>query len=307
MQKRKYYILYLNQKGIVNILSGPYSDITEIDLITLNATKKEWQESHPELEKAKDIFIARITYNKSKKNYAMKDYEVLFKCENKIAIYSKLEELLKTLALERLQKTKDENLSIRLNSQSIYQKELLQLITRILFSNLTYLNQFTSKLYSEEMKNYFWNYYKDSSNTLYQNKILKSMEDYKTVRYEILILLKILNHQPLEKKYRENYLYSSLIFDYIYDFPINIDEAGLEEKDFMPISIKEEQKKLNQILMSPFDSHEIQTLYDIGGVENVLNTMNTNDLYNSTKEDLLRLGLYSSTEYFEQERMKKRK
>ena len=304
MQKREYYLLYLDKDQTVKNLNLNeqffYQDITEIDLYTLQYTKEEFLKKYLPGKQIKDLFIGRLTKNQE---YHFSYYECFFIDSKKSHTSMKATEYMKNFALERLRKTKELG-KIELNTENPKFIEYLTYLIKQITSNQSFMFSFihNDNLKDQKLKEYILNYNENKSIFSY---IAYHLKGYKQLRFFSLQYLNILNEikeNQFEKNYvRDCYSYQSSIFDFTRDFPITISEASMiQSKDFYPKYLKERNDTVKEIKNSAFDSEEIEYFYQMGGVEYVLNNMDTNRLYNSTEEDLLRLGLLSPEDYLRQ-------
>ena len=297
MAERKYYLLYLDDSGMVKPLGQVYPDITDIDLMTLEETKESFLQKFLPNQKIRDLFIGRLTYNLKKETYDFHFYECFFKSNQQSRTTEKIQESMKRFALERQQKIKSPE-KIELNSNF-----LMEQIT----SNRETLMKFTNdpNITNPNLKQICLQYQKEHYQL--RNLIWKHLKQYKELRMVSYIYLSYLTHQKIDciknNRERENYEYSSLLFDFYYEFPIFYHEASeIKEKDFLPLEYQKRNQKIQQIKQSSFDSSELNELYQLGGLPYILEHMDTNKLYNSTKEDLIRLGLLNEDDYWQHKR-----
>ncbi len=296
------YCLFYEYGGEAKVFSFPNyegMDITEIDLFTLSYSKEAFLKKFFTNQKIDDIFIGRIT-DTPKNGIKMRYYECCFQESEKLAEY------LKIIAMERLKKvkTKDRHVSIKLDPNSPYFKEF----TKILFHNMTSdydkKNAFVKKLSNMNLKECVLKANKAYEFPYYLERFQKSLTSYKELRMVYFNYFDVIYDRDRDmlgkNSVRLNYDYPSDLFGYFYTFPMKLYEIEKLEKDDIPTLYKEKYQKIEQIKKLPFDSREIEKYYEIGGVEYVFFHMDTNQLYESSKEDLLRLGIISAEEYLEQ-------
>ena len=298
MAERKYYILYLDSTGIVKPLGNAYPDITDIDLMTLENTKESFLEKYFPHQNIRDLFIGRLTYNQKKNLYDFHFYECFFDQNN-----DKIKNSMKRFALERNQKIKSPN-KIELDFSTQAFQDYTNFLVEQITSNRETLMRFTTdyNITNPNLKKIFLQYQKD--NYSHRNLIWQHLKQYKELRMVSFVYLSYMNHMNFNCKennmLRENYLYSSSLFDFYYEFPIYYQEASeIKEKDYLPFPYKEKLQRIQKILKEPFDSNELNDMYQFGGLSYILEHMDTNELYSSSKEDLLRLGLINEEEYWQ--------
>lgn len=303
MAERKYYILYLDESGMVKPLGNAYPDITDIDLITLGTTKESFLQKFLPNQKIEDLFIGRLTHNQKTNVYDFHFYECFFAREHSSRTNEKIQESMKRFALERQQKIKSPN-KIELDSNASAFQEYTNFLIEQITSNRDILMRFTNDIHitNPNLKKIFLQYRKD--NYSLRSLIWKHLKQYKELRMVSFVYSSYLNHEKLDceknNHQRENYEYSSLLFDFYYEFPIYYHEASeILEKDFLPLSYQKRNQMVQKLKQEPFDSQELNELYQIGGIPYILEHMDTNELYSSSKEDLLRLGLMNEEDYWQ--------
>ncbi len=302
-QSKKYFLLYRDSSGVVRpwlFHEQAFDDITDIDLITLEFTKQEFLEEFFQGVKPQDLFIGRLSVSRSTPKYHFHYYECFFKDENLSITSSKIEQSMMMLALERQKKIHSKG-TIELDSSSYFKNYVSYLMNGI--TSQTY--SFYSFIHSEnitdvKLKEYVLNY--QANNSFFIRSIEDKLKKYKNIRMVSMEYMRILNNQTINVRrnntLRDNYLYSSLLFDFFYDFPLSLFEAGrILDKDYLPDYLKDQAIVVKQILQSPFDSEKIEFYYEMGGRDYVLENMDSNDLYNASMEDLFRLGLINENEY----------
>ena len=210
---------------------------------------------------------------------------------------------MKRFALERQQKIKSPN-KIELDSSTVAFQEYTNFLMEQITSNRETLMKFTndSNITNPNLKKNLLQYQKN--NYSIRNMIWKHLKQYKELRMVSYVYLSYLNQEKLDctrnNIQRENYEYSSLLFDFYYEFPIYYHEASeITEKDFLPATYVERNQTVQKLKKEPFDSQELNDLYQIGGLSYILEHMDTNELYSSTKDDLLRLGLINDEDYWQ--------
>ncbi len=303
MAERKYYLLYLDELGMVKPLGKAYPDITDIDLMTLENTKESFLQKYLPNQKIKDLFIGRLTYNSKTNVYDFHFYECFFESEHSSRITEKIQESMKRFALERQQKIKSPN-KIELDSNATAFQEYTNFLIEQITSNRDTLMRFTNdiNITNPNLKKIILQYQKD--NYSLRSLIWKHLKQYKELRMASYVYLSYLNQEKLDcaknNHQRENYEYSSLLFDFYYEFPIYYHEASeIKEKDFLPLRYQQRNQVVQKLKQEPFDSQELNEMYQMGGIPYILEHMDTNELYSSSKEDLLRLGFINEEDYWQ--------
>ena len=121
---------------------------------------------------------------------------------------------------------------------------------------------------------------------------LSQLSNYKTLRG---VLLEYLNYNQafllknnLERIKRVNQMFMSDIYQ----------EEATKPSKTPSFSLTDiECSKIAFILSNPYENEELGYYYKIGGLEKVFHYMDTNDIYNSSYEDLLRCGIISKEDY----------
>ena len=303
MAERKYYLLYLDESGMVKPLGSAYPDITDIDLMTLESTKESFLQKYLPNQRIKDLFIGRLTHNQKTNVYDFHFYECFFKSEHVSRISEKIQAFMKRFALERQQKIKSPS-KIELDSSAVAFQEYANFLIEQITSNRETLMRITNdiNITNPNLKKNLLQYQKE--NYAIRTLIWKHLKQYKELRMVSYVYSSYLNNKKLDctknNNQRENYEYSSLLFDFYYEFPIYYHEASeISEKDYLPAAYLQRNQVMEKLRQKPFDSQELNELYQIGGIPYILEHMDTNELYSSTKEDLLRLGLINEEDYWQ--------
>ena len=297
----RYFLLYDDGNYLKFIDNKPiiYQDIAEIDLMTIDYSKEEFQKEKNILEN-NNIIILKVILNKDKQCYNISLYNPLFQTKNKLN--EKRFNQIKKIILERLSNVKmhkkDKSIKLSYDYQSLLNNLFKEIITNSdMASDLhskTSLINLKIKDYIKEMngKDYNWLFSKTKD-------ILKSYIEFRN------LLLEFINYYRKDLindlSFYENYLFPSEVFLYQTSFYINLSDASNDlEKKIDEENIEEEFslfRKLLQIKKAKFDDYEIGQVFKIEGLKGVMEKFDGNRIYSSTKDDLLRLGILSDEEY----------
>ncbi len=332
MDKKRYYLI-LEKKAVcqtVSLQTDYYQDITEIDLWTMKYSKEEFmnllkQNLGLDLESS-NLYIMRIYENK-KKEYDIRFYDCIFKTQNILNeagsanLERKIFLLLEQLAMQRMKKTQnmDNNINGLKKKVQLHldNDESFKTITYILLNNDLSNNKKKKVLTRPESiisDNAKGDLLKVQTVTQFNGLITqlrkKYFYSYKEIRAWILEYFNFLNHQSVnlkEKNFlRKDYLYPSFLFDYTVPFFLSIYDATHDlHRQYVPPILPHEQSELmvlhyiSSIKRMPIENPTMRKYYLEGGVEMILNEMDANDIYKSSDEDLLRVGLISEDEFLE--------
>ena len=243
----------------------------------------------------KDIFIARIS-NTGKIHI----YDCLFRPEKHQVLYESIIEYLKKIVSNRMNKVHQNASSINLEQNKYFKMLVYKLLLAILSQDSCrlYVTRKDSLIQPDSLKSAI----RKCVNTYqleYQISFFESyLSNYKTLRG---VLLEYLNYyNPKEKadsKERVKHV-NNMYRREQEDLPPEI----LKKPEFE--ILEQEYYLLNKILRDPFQNKELEDYYAIGGLETIFNYMDTNEIYNSSKEDLLRCGILSKEEYLKLTRKK---
>ena len=333
IDKTKYYLI-VSVKGLPKIVSfdrdnekiNKFTDISELDLITMHYTKEELlkyaNKKNLDYKNAK-VFVLRM------KGYKYpKYYDCIYKTDTNI---------LKPLAEERLnrinfniKKGKDvKRKSINVNQAEYFDKKMDSILTPICKKKETlekvislYQNkQLKEPLLSDHLIELFislkQNYLLNTYYGLFK-EFTKELKSYKKLRGVYLEGLYLTKKQERFDNYGLNDLsYPSLIFGYNDSFLITPCNA-LKDKsnsyfndDVLTtpsvLNELEQIKTIDNIMRGDFQNKKMGYLFREGGRNLILESMDANDIYNSSKEDLLRAGIIDEKTYFDMQDKSKRR
>lgn len=334
MKNSKYYLIAANG-AIGKVVKVPsiategqdfFKDISMLDLISMEQSKEDFIKSilpyneSISFQSDTDLFVLRIA--NSKENLInLHTYELIFDYplpDRLRALKSKLYLGLKREALVRLSKVNDAKSRTISLKKDIDFKNYARMLIRNITSNsnafTTHFNFETCACLDPQILKQLIDYkeFKESS-------ILTELQSYKKLRGLALEYLSHLNKIPFDKakiKKRINYFYPKMIFgfrdsegimtinDARRDFKENALHAKLmspkESADFITF---EKLSQIKQIKLQPFDNPNLERVYysvsnsKENGLEAVMEQMDANDIYDSSPEDLLRIGFYSNEQY----------
>ncbi len=324
IDKTKYYLI-VSVKGLPRIVSfdrdnekiNEFTDISELDLITMHYTKEELLKYANVKEsdyKNTKVFVLRM------KGYKYpKYYDCIYKTDTNI---------LKPLAEERLNRinfniTREKDVkrkSINVNQAKDFDKKMDSILSPICRKQdvlkkaiLLYQNkQIKDPLLSDHLIELFIscneNYLLKTYYGLFK-EFTKELKSYKKLRGVYLEGLYLADKQERFDNYGLNNLsYPSIIFGYGDAFLITPYNALQDECNsyFNDVVLKtpsvlnelERVKTIDNIMRGDFQNEKIGYLFREGGRNLILESMDANDIYNSSKEDLLRAGIIDEKTYF---------
>ena len=336
MKNSKYYLVAVNglTGQTLKLPNGEekeedfLKDISMFDLITMEKAKEEFIKYISSYNKGvtinpeTDLFVVRVA--NSKENFVtLHSYELLFNYplpERLDLLKSKLYLGLKKEALERLSKInnpKARSISLKKDLDfKNYAKMIIRNITSNSASFTTHFNFETCVCLDSQLLKQLIDY-KDFKEAM----MLKELQSYKKLRGLVMEYLSYLNKTPFDKvkaKQRINYYYPKTIFGFKNnDEKITINEvrkifkeSALQSKLMSPQETEaylttEMINQLNQIKQQPFDNPLLERVYysvknrEEDGLAAIMGQMDANDIYESSPEDLLRIGYYSDEQYLE--------
>ncbi len=286
MKNRKYYMLYKTPNECCHVfLKNPSTnsvesymkDITGYDLITLRYQKEAFlaflKTNIQTAEEIEDIFLARID-NPEK----IRIYECLFQPPNL--------DVVKTMSIfanERWRKV-EKNENIVLDKSREYQQFLYRILRNILSNNM--FKQFLMRQNSLVTSPYIKQLLNECDTLTKLERNLPRFEDffakYKSLR--ALVLEYIIYYYPD-------------IYPYLIEPSLNRKIDNIFNTSEVTY---EDYVLLTRIKANPCQNKALQHYYEVGGLEAVFNYMDTNDIYSSTLEDLLRVGILTDDEYLKQ-------
>uniref|UniRef100_UPI004028D4D8 hypothetical protein n=1 Tax=Candidatus Ventrenecus sp. TaxID=3085654 RepID=UPI004028D4D8 len=334
MKNSKYYLIAANGAigKVVKVPSiategqGFFKDISMLDLVSMDQSKEEFIKSISlynegiSLNNDTDLFVLRIA-NSTENLINLHTYELIFDyplSERLTSLKNKLYLGLKRGALERVSKVKNpKSRTISLKKDADF-KNYARVIIRNITSNsnafTTHFNFETCACLDPQILKQLIDY-----KEFKEDSILTELQSYKKLRGLTLEYLSYLNKTPFDKnkiKRRINYYYPRTIFgfrdsegimtinDARRDFKENALHAKLmspkESADFITF---EKLSQIKQIKLQPFDNPNLERVYysvsnsKENGLEAVMEQMDANDIYDSSPEDLLRIGFYSNEQY----------
>lgn len=331
MRKSYYYLIGANQKKACVLqldlsessheLTSQFEDISLIDLLSMNYTQEEFKRLvsnwNPliSVDDSTDFYILRVT--KSKNNFfKFHTYELIYNYHlpaNLAALKEKIYDGLGTLAKERYQKVADKtNRKLNLEATPFFNEYATRLIQNITgnSSSLAYFNHESYLTLDSHILNRLIDYTPNKKESL-----LNELLSYKKLR---ALVLEYLNY-IMKKPWNKNLIQDRVLNHYpkfLYglspsDGYITIQEARRRFASFPPepklMTMKEAKNYTDlefyhleeQIKMQDFNNRVLEEIYSRGGLEAVFKEMDTNDIYNSTPEDLLRIGIYDMNHYME--------
>lgn len=324
IDKTKYYLI-VSVKGLPRIVSfdrdnekiNKFTDISELDLITMHYTKEELLKyanvKESDYKNAK-VFVLRM------KGYKYpKYYDCIYKTDINI---------LKPLAEERLNRinfniTRGKDVkrkSINVNQAKDFNKKMDAILSPICRKQdvlkkaiLLYQNKrIKDPLLSDHLVELFIscneNYLLKTYYGLFK-EFTKELKSYKKLRGVYLEGLYLTEKQERFDNYGLNNLsYPSIIFGYGDAFLITPYNALQDEGNsyFNDVVLKtpsvlnelEHVKTIDNIMRGDFQNKKMGYLFREGGRNLILESMDANDIYNSSKEDLLRAGIIDEKTYF---------
>ena len=336
IDKTKYYLI-VSVKGLPRIVSfdrdnekiNEFTDISELDLITMHYTKEELLKYANVKEsdyKNTKVFILRM------KGYKYpKYYDCIYKTDTNI---------LKPLAEERLNRinfniTRENGVkrkSINVNQVKDFDKitdSILSPICRkhdvlkkaiLLYQNKRIKDPLLSdhliELFISYNENYLLEKYYGTTGLF--KEFTKELKSYKKLRGVYLEGLYLTKKQERFDNYGLNDLsYPSLIFGYSDSFLITPYNALKDENNthFDDTILKmpglkselEQMKIIDNIMRDDFQNKKMGVLFREGGINLILENMDANDIYSSSKEDLLRAGIIDEKTYFAMQDKKPRR
>ena len=325
IDKTKYYLI-VSVKGLPKIVSfdrdnekiNEFTDISELDLITMHYTKEELLKYANVKEsdyKNTKVFVLRM------KGYKYpKYYDCIYKTDTNI---------LKPLAEERLnrinfniKKGKDvKRKSINVNQAKDFDKKMDAILSPIcrkqdvlkrvisLYQN----KRINDPLLSDHLVELFISCNENYLLKIYYGlfkEFTKELKSYKKLRGVYLEGLYLTGKQERFDNYGLNNLsYPSIIFGYGDAFLITPYNA-LQDKsnsyfndEFLKnpsvLNELERVKTIDNIMRGDFQNKKMGYLFREGGRNLILESMDANDIYNSSKEDLLRAGIIDEKTYFD--------
>ena len=324
IDKTKYYLI-VSVKGLPRIVSfdrdnekiNEFTDISELDLITMHYTKEELLKYANVKEsdyKNTKVFILRM------KGYKYpKYYDCIYKTDTNI---------LKPLAEERLNRinfniTREKDVkrkSINVNQVNDFDKKMDSILSPICRKQgvlkkaiLLYQNKcIKDPLLSDHLIELFTscneNYLLKTYYGLFK-EFTKELKSYKKLRGVYLEGLYLTKKQERFDNYGLNDLsYPSLIFGYNDSFLITPYNALKDEnnthfddnilKTPSVLNELERVKIIDNIMRDDFQNKKMGVLFREGGINLILENMDANDIYSSSKEDLLRAGIIDEKTYF---------
>ena len=324
INKTKYYLI-VSVKGLPRIVSfdwdnekiNEFTDISELDLITMHYTKEELLKYANVKEsdyKNTKVFVLRM------KGYKYpKYYDCIYKTDTNI---------LKSLAKERLNRinfniTREKDVkrkSINVNQAKDFDKKMDSILSPICRKKdvlkkaiLLYQNKcIKDPLLSDHLIELFTscneNYLLKTYYGLFK-EFTKELKSYKKLRGVYLEGLYLTKKQERFDNYGLNDLsYPSLIFGYNDSFLITPYNALKDEnnthfddnilKTPSVLNELERVKTIDNIMRGDFQNKKMGYLFREGGRNLILESMDANDIYNSSKEDLLRAGIIDEKTYF---------
>ena len=333
IDKTKYYLI-VSVKGLPKIVSfdrdnekiNEFTDISELDLITMHYTKEELLKYANVKEsdyKNTKVFVLRM------KGYKYpKYYDCIYKTDTNI---------LKPLAEERLtrinfnlnRKKGTKRKSINVNQAEYFDKKMDSILTPICKKKETlekvislYQNkQLKEPLLSDHLIELFislkQNYLLNTYYGLFK-EFTKELKSYKKLRGVYLEGLYLTKKQERFDNYGLNDLsYPSLIFGYNDTFLITPYNALKDEnnthfddnilKTPSVLNELERVKIIDNIMRDDFQNKKMGVLFREGGINLILENMDANDIYSSSKEDLLRAGIIDEKTYFAMQDKKPRR
>ena len=324
IDKTKYYLI-VSVNGLPKIITfsrndkpiSSFTDISEIDLLTMHYTKEELLKyanvKESDYEKTK-IFVMRM------KGYKYpKYYDCIYKTEKNI---------LEPLAKERLTRINfninrekgTKRKSINVNQAEYFDKKMDSILTPICKKKET-LEKVISLYQNKQLKEpLLSDHLIELFTSLKQNYLLKTyyglfkeftkeLKSYKKLRGVYLESLYITKKQERFNTYGLSDLsYPSIIFGYSDAFLITPYNALKDENNtyFTNVVLKtpniqnelEQMKIIDNIMRGDFQNEKMGVLFREGGIRLILESMDANDIYSSSKEDLLRAGIIDEKTYF---------
>ncbi len=333
IDKTKYYLI-VSVKGLPKIVSfdrdnekiNEFTDISELDLITMHYTKEELLKYANVKEsdyKNTKVFVLRM------KGYKYpKYYDCIYKTDTNI---------LKPLAEERLNRinfniTREKDVkrkSINVNQVKDFDKKMDSILSPICRKQdvlkkaiLLYQNKcIKDPLLSDHLIELFTscneNYLLKTYYGLFK-EFTKELKSYKKLRGVYLEGLYLTEKQERFDNYGLNNLsYPSIIFGYSDAFLITPYNALKDESNsyFNDVVLTtpsvldelEHVKTIDNIMRGDFQNKKMGYLFREGGRNLILESMDANDIYNSSKEDLLRAGIIDEKTYFDMQDKSKRR
>ena len=303
----KFYLLYHDEDKLKHIDNKglPFNDISEIDLMTIKYNKPDFityiKNNYNIDLNDKDIYIAKVTLNKSDNYYNVTLYNPIFQT-NKGLAHNRLVKI-ESVILNRLDKVvKKEKIKL-LDESSQYRSLISSMCEEIVTTRKLqeYMSdENNSKLclkLRDEISELFGADY-----NFHVSRIWKNLINYMEFRTFLLEYLSYF-HKDLKQKIMpaENYLLPSELFNYQWPFYISPYDANKDvNKDIEQRYMDEESYNLSMISYiktSPFDDEEIGHIYKKYGLNQVMNYFDANRIYSSSKEDLLRLGIINEEDY----------
>lgn len=328
--KRSYYYLIGANHGRACVLKMPdfsqnlmlqeqFKDISLIDLFTMHYSKEEFLKliKHANslyvIDEKTDFYILRVT-NSKKDFFNFHTYELIYNYslpDNLTDLKAKIYSGLAKLAQERYNNVVHiKTRKLNLEDTPFFREYVFRIINNIVSNNASfnYFNYENCAVLDKRILGRLIDY-KPFKNNL----ILEDLLSYKKLRGLVVEYLNYLHKNPLninQIQSRMEYYYPKFLFG-LENTPgtISILEAkrrlaripavpNLMSQDEFKTHMSMEDYYLEQkIKMQSFDNSLMEEIFDRGGVEAVMKEMDTNDIYNSSLEDLLRLGILNFDEY----------
>ena len=303
----KFYLL-VEDENKLQFFDGKatvFNDISEIDLLTIDYSKKEfWDMVKNKYQidlKDKKLLIAKVTLNKERDYYNISLYNPLFQPDKKINMQRYLK--IKYVMLNRFDKVMNKERTKLLDDSSKFHSLVNSLCQEIVsYDDLkremadSKSSKLNLRLKEEVLALYGSDYNFHVANIW---TMLKNYMDFRN------FLLEYINYYRKDLKQdfsiAESYLFPSEVFNYDYSFFINPYDASLDMDKNIDDKYFEEDlavtSKLIEIKKSPFDDEEIGQVFKKYGISEVMNNFDADRIYSATLEDLLRLGIISDNDY----------
>ncbi len=299
----RFYLLYEEEGKLKFYNKQDFNDISEIDLLTIDYSKKEFAEmvkyKYQIDLKDKKLLIAKINLNKD--NYNISIYNPIFQPDKKINIQKYLK--IKYVMLNRFDKVMNKEKIKLLDDSSKFHSLINNFCLEIVNDNDLKRKMADSKSshinlkLKEEILALSGYDYKFHVKNIW--KKLRNYMDFRSFLLEYIDYYR--NDLKQELNIAENYLFPSEIFNYNYSFFINPYEANKDKNKTIDKKYLEEDiditLKLIKIKNSPFDDEEIGQVFKKYGINEVMNNFDANRIYSSTLKDLLRLGIINDEDY----------
>lgn len=222
----KYYVTYIRADQYVDILplnEEGFEDIAEIDYLTLDYTKENFQKKialqYPNIENPQ-VFITRVKKNKETNESELKNYTILYKPDIHEALAVKIATSMKNLANMRQEKRRNADKSIRIDLDRNQKEnkvftEFLSLLLKNTLSKQSTLFAITndSSIIDPKLKEYL-----QKCRTVYALRrlypyIKEKVKSYKVLRGLLLEYLNAISKMPQNLKEEVAY-YQELAYPY---------------------------------------------------------------------------------------------